>query len=145
LEPTLESIPPVLGRPTGALADCGYRNAEAFERLRTAKPTLELHVSVYREDAHAERRYDYRPPKKLKPLRKVTKPILVAMAEKLRTAEGKATYRKRARTVEPVFGIIKHVLGFRQFLLRGLAKVTGEWSLVCLAYNFKRLHVLKHA
>lgn len=145
LEPTLASIPPALGRPAGALADCGYRNAGVFAKLGAAQPPLELHVSVYREDAHAERRYDYRPPKKRKAPRRYTDPVLVAMAEKLRTDQGKALYRKRARTVEPVFGIIKHVLGFRQFLLRGLTKVTGEWSLVCLAYNLKRLHVLQAA
>ena len=86
------------------------------------------------------------------------------MAEKLRTPEGKARYRQRACTVEPVFGILKSVLGFRQFagrrrarpsgclrqavslrsaLLRGLKKVSGEWNLVCLAYNLKRLHTLR--
>ena len=54
-------------------------------------------------------------------------------------------YRRRACTVEPVFGIIKSVLGFRQFLLRGWKKVSGEWNLVCLAYNLKRLHVLQRA
>ncbi len=64
------------------------------------------------------------------------------MAEKMRTPEGKATYRRRACTVEPVFGIIKAALGFRQFLLRGLEKVSGEWNLVCLAYNLRRLHTL---
>ena len=67
------------------------------------------------------------------------------MAGKLKTPEGKATYRKRACTVEPVFGILKAVLGFRQFLLRGLEKVRGEWKLVCLAYNLKRLHTLGRA
>ena len=64
------------------------------------------------------------------------------MAAKLRTPAGKATYRKRACTVEPVFGIIKAVLGFRQFVLRGLEQVRGEWKLVCLACNLKRLHTL---
>ena len=85
------------------------------------------------------------------------------MAEKLRTPEGKARYRRRACTVEPVFGIIpsahsaslrapagsgpggKSALGFRQFLLRGLKKVSGEWNLVCLAYNLKRLHTLRQS
>lgn len=52
--------------------------------------------------------------------------MLVAMAKKLRTAAGRAVYRLRACTVEPVFGVIKAVLGFRQFLLRGLEKVRGE-------------------
>ena len=61
------------------------------------------------------------------------------MAAKLRTPAGKLTYRQRACTVEPGFGIIKAGLGFRQFLLRGMRKVSGEWNLVCLAYNLKRL------
>jgi hypothetical protein len=69
-------------------------------------------------------------------------PVLQAMADKLQTPEGKAIYRQRACTVEPVFGILKAVLGFRQFLLRGLAKVSGEWNWVCRAYNLKRLHRL---
>ncbi|GHV34477.1 hypothetical protein AGMMS4952_26880 [Spirochaetia bacterium] len=63
-------------------------------------------------------------------------------AHRLQTPEGKATYKKRKETVEPVFGIIKSVIGFRQFLLRGLEKVDTEWSIVKLAYNFKRLHRL---
>ena len=49
------------------------------------------------------------------------------------------------QTVEPVFGVVKHAMGFRQFMLRGLAKVEGEWKLVTLAYNMKRLHNLKRA
>ena len=62
------------------------------------------------------------------------------MAHRLRTQQGKLIYKKRKETVEPVFGIIKSVLGFRQFLLRGLDKVSIEWDLVTLAYNVKRLH-----
>jgi len=64
------------------------------------------------------------------------------MRYRLKTAEGKAIYAKRKSTVEPVFGVIKQVMGFRQFLLRGLKSVTGEWTLVCIGYNLKRLHVL---
>jgi hypothetical protein len=60
------------------------------------------------------------------------------MAERLATPEGKAQYRRRKVIPEPVFGWIKHVMGFRQFSLRGLTKVTGEWSLVCLALNVRR-------
>jgi hypothetical protein len=62
------------------------------------------------------------------------------MKHRLKTAVGRAKYKLRQQTVEPVFGIIKSVLGFRQFLLRGLTKVALEWQLVCLAYNLKRLH-----
>ena len=62
------------------------------------------------------------------------------MKHRLQTAAGKAKYKLRQQTVEPVFGIIKSVLGFRQFLLRGKEKAGLEWKWVCLAYNFKRLH-----
>ena len=64
------------------------------------------------------------------------------MAYKLKTAAGRAIYRLRKSTVEPVIGNIKEVLGFRQFSLRGLAAVSGEWGLVCLAFNLKRFHGL---
>ena len=64
------------------------------------------------------------------------------MEHRLRTPEGKALYAKRKSTVEPVFGIIKHVMGFRQLLLRGLQAVQGEWNWVCIAYHLRRLHVL---
>lgn len=66
-----------------------------------------------------------------------------AMAHKLKTKAGRALYGLSKQTVEPVFGIIKSVLGFRQFSLRGLKKVTGEWTLVCLAWNLKRMAVLR--
>lgn len=62
-----------------------------------------------------------------------------AMRRRLRTASGRATYKKRKETVEPFFGIVKAAMGFRTFLLRGLAKVNLEWTLVRLAYNFRRL------
>ena len=64
------------------------------------------------------------------------------MAYKLKTEVGKAIYRLRKCTVEPVLGIIKEVLGFRQFSRRGLEAVAGEWTLVCLAFNLKRLQIL---
>jgi transposase len=66
------------------------------------------------------------------------------MAHRLQTAAGKALYKLRKQTVEPVFGIIKEVMGFRQFLLRGRAKVELEWTLVCVSYNLKRLFRLKN-
>lgn len=145
LEPALESIPAVLGTPATALADCGYVNRDAFERVDANATAPQLYVSVHREDAHAERHYDYRPPERIKRPKTITDPVLTAMAQKLSSEEGKKIYCLRARTVEPVFGIIKHALGFRQFLLRGLKQVSGEWNLVCLAYNLKRLHTLSRA
>jgi len=67
---------------------------------------------------------------------------VMKMKYRLRTQAGKKLYAKRKSTVEPVFGIIKAVMGFRQFLLRGFESVQGEWDLVCIAWNLKRLHAL---
>ena len=67
------------------------------------------------------------------------------VAHRLKTLEGRKLYAQRKHTPEPVFGIIKSVLGFRQFLLRGLDKVRGEWNLVTLAWNLKRMFVLSPA
>jgi len=65
------------------------------------------------------------------------------MSHRLKTQAGRARYALRKQTIEPVFGIIKSVMGFRRFSLRGLNKVTGEWTLVCMAWNLKRLAVLR--
>ena len=65
------------------------------------------------------------------------------MRYRLRTKAGRALYRLRQQTVEPVFGIIKEALGFRRFSLRGQAGAALEWTLVCLAYNLRRLHRLR--
>lgn len=67
------------------------------------------------------------------------------MAHRLKTKRGRADYSLRKQTVEPVFGIIKHVMKFRQFLVRGLEHVGHEWSLVALAWNMKRMMAMKMA
>jgi hypothetical protein len=67
------------------------------------------------------------------------------MHQKLKSAEGKGIYKKRKQTVEPVFGIIKEILGFRRFSLRGEAETDAEWSLICSAYNLKRLFRMQMA
>ena len=67
------------------------------------------------------------------------------MREKVRSDEGRRIYGKRASSVEPVFGTIKSAMGLRQFLLRGLEKVRIEWELAAMAYNMRRLWVLKTA
>ncbi len=67
---------------------------------------------------------------------------VAAMKHRLKTETGKEFYAKRKSTVEPVFGIIKEVMGFRRFMLRGFEAVTGEWTLVCIAFNLKRLYAL---
>jgi transposase len=146
LIPVLNDVPEAVGTPTAALADTGYANAQAIRQLQKDHPELELYVAVGRQDNHDQRRYDYRPPSRtVAGTKKITDPTLLAMREKLHSDEGRRTYRLRKQTVEPVFGIIKSVMGFTRFLLRGLGHVNGEWSLVRLAYNVKRLWTLQLA
>jgi transposase len=142
LEATVASVPQKLGQPTAVLSDAGFVNAEAFDRLQAKG--IEVYCSVHRQDAHHERTHDFRPKKATeRPVKQVTDPRLVAMRDKLRTPEGKATYALRNQTVETVFGIIKEAIGFRGFSLRGLDNVRTEWDLVTLTYNIKRLFNLK--
>ena len=90
------------------------------------------------------RQRDFRPePAQTHSPKELSSPWLQKMQERLDSDIGRRLYRLRKMTVEPVFGIIKEVLGFRRFHLRGLEKVDGEWALVCLAYNMRRLFVLK--
>jgi len=124
--------------PQRILADAGYASSNTFEKL---EDEVDLYVAVSAAD-HGERRYDFRPPRE-KPPKKITNPRLLAMSAKIRSEEGRRIYAKRKSTVEPTFGIIKAPMGFRQFLLRGMEKVSSEWTLVCTAYNLKRLWALK--
>ena len=126
--------------PRRILADAGYASIDAFGKL---EKDVDLYVAVSAAD-HGERRYDFRPPRK-KPPKKITNPRLLAMSAKIRSEEGRRIYAKRKSSVEPTFGIIKAPMGFRQFLLRGMEKVSTEWTLVCTAYNLKRLWALKPA
>lgn len=135
LEPALAGVPKGIGKVKRVLADAGYMNAESFERVQEK---VELYVAL--GDNHY-RRYDYRPAKKRAP-KKFTDPRLLSMRKKLASEEGQRIYRRRAATVEPVFGTIKASMGLRQFLLRGLNKVRIEWDLACLAYNLRRLWTL---
>jgi transposase len=144
LVPAVDDVPEEIGNVSAVLADSGYVNGDAWESLE--QDEVDVYVAVSREENHSQRQYDYRPTSVTdKPARVIQDQRLLDMREKLRTDAGRRLYAKRKQTVEPVFGIIKHVMGFRQFLLRGLAKVSGEWELVRLAYNVKRLWVLKMA
>jgi len=145
LEPAIASVSPEIGSPSAVLADTGYVNADAWDRLESGENGVELYVAVGRGN-HTQRTYDYRPTSSTdRPPVAMKDPRLLAMRDKLTTEAGRKLYSKRKHTVEPVFGIIKQVLGFRQFLRRGMAAVCAEWSLVCLAYNVKRLWGLKPA
>lgn len=137
VEPTLAALAPELGTPPAAALDNGFWS----ETNRTALETrhIEPYIATGREPHHLswQERFAAEP----EPPAEDASPQ-VKMAYKLRTEIGQAIYRLRKCTVEPIFGIIKAVLGFRQFLLRGLAAASDEWCLVCLAYNIKRYHTL---
>jgi len=136
--PTLACIPTQhIGMPTAAALDCGYFSASNLQVLEAVQ--VEAYIATGRDPHHAGWQAYFAqagpPPAEEASLRE-------KMAWKLRTALGKAIYRRRKCTVEPVIGRIKEGLGFRQFSLRGQDNVTGEWCLVCLAQNLRRLHVL---
>jgi transposase len=139
-EPTLEALPAALGTPAAAALDNGFwseKNLAALEERH-----IEPYMATGREPHHKswQERFATEP----EPPAQQASPQ-VKMAYKLRTEMGQAIYRLRKCTVEPVIGIIKAVLGFRQFSLRGLNAADGEWALVCLAYNLKRMHTLSLA
>jgi transposase len=126
LIPMIEATKETTGElPQQILADAGYRSEENFERAEEMK--LNVIVALGREG------------KTDTPEVAATNPATLRMKDKLATPEGEAAYRRRKVIVEPVFGWIKNVGGFRQFSLRGQANVTGEWNLVCLATNLRRM------
>jgi transposase len=137
----IAAIPTALGRPETVLADNGYANGDEVESL--AERGIEALVATGAEGRG--RRHDFRPTRAQVPAKEPKADWLKAMAGKLASEQGRTLYKLRQQTVEPVFGIIKAVLGFRGFSLRGQGKVAGEWHLVALAYNCKRLHKLKLA
>ncbi len=135
--PTLDAIPAEVGKPTAGALDKGYFSANTIAQMEARG--IDPYIATGREPHHQSWRTYFAeqpapPPSDAGPVEK--------MAYKLQTNIGQAIYRLRKSTVEPVIGIIKEVLGFRQFSLRGLAAAAGEWCLVCLAFNLKRLHVL---
>jgi transposase len=142
LQPALENldaVAAVVGKAEALIADNGYFSSDNVDACHAHK--VEPYIAAGR-DAHY-------PPL----AQRLSEPPAVAddagavdrMKHRLRTAEGRQVYAKRKCTVEPTFGIIKSVLGFRQFLLRGLQAVQHEWTLVCIGWNMKRLHRLQMA
>jgi transposase len=140
VEPTLKAIEEsaeLLGKPEALLTDNGYfseKNATA-----TAAAGITPYMATGREDHHppVEQRWTSPPPLA------ADASVVEQMKHRLATPEGRAIYSRRKSTVEPVFGIVKSVLGFRQFHLRGLENVSGEWTLIGIAWNLKRLFRLR--
>jgi len=137
VEPTLDAIVPALGTPTAVALDAGFFSAANIRACE--QRGIDPYIAPGRE-AHQQTLADLLAPTPVPPPEGASP--RVRMAYKLRTPEGHAIYRARKRTVEPVIGIVKEGLGFRQFSLRGEQAAAGEWCLVCLAYNLKRLYVL---
>ena len=141
-EETIVQLRDTLGQPETILGDAGYASGAPVAALQARG--IEVLVAVSRPDN--QRLYDFRPPNPdAKPPREPQAAWRKAMKAKLQTDAAKAKYKRRKYTVEPVFGIIKNVLGFTRFFLRGIEKVKTEWLLVTLAYNCKRLCNLKAA
>ena len=142
LEPMLaktSALPEELGKVETLLGDNGYFSEANVKACKAA--AIEPLLAMGRDPHHPSlsERFAAAPAAPENPT-----PV-EAMAHRLQTPEGKKLYALRKHTPEPVFGIIKSVLGFRQFLLRGLDKVKGEWNLVTMAWNLKRMFVLKAA
>ena len=139
LQPALDELkrlPAKLGKVTQATADAGYFS-DINVRL-CEKADIIPYIAAGRESHNQTLADRFSEPEPIaEDADAVTK-----MKHRLKTKQGKACYAQRKCTVEPVFGIIKSVLGFRQFLLRGIENVKGEWDLVSIAWNLKRLQVL---
>jgi hypothetical protein len=116
---------PLGGVPPEILAAAGYRGEATFQTLEARGITAYISLG-----------HEVRPAKAPNVAHVATQ----RMADRLKTTEGRARYRRRKAIVEPVIGWIKEVLGVRRFSLRGMARARGEWNVVCLAVNLRRLH-----
>ena len=133
----MQANPEGLNQPHTLLADTGYFSQKNVAVCIEAKITPL--IAVKRDEHPPQGGERFTEPG---PLSEDASPV-DAMKHALKTKTGRAAYALRKQTVEPVFGIIKSVMGFRQFLLRGLENVQNEWTLVCLAWNLKRMAVLR--
>ena len=139
IQPALEhlgALPKVLGTIDALLADTGYHSQANVDRCLEQR--ILPYISSGREAHNQSLKERFSEPPPLPE----DADAITEMKHRLKTRDGRAIYAKRKCTVEPVFGIIKAIMGFRQFLLRGVESVRGEWNLVCMAWNLKRLHVL---
>jgi len=144
LVPNVGAVAPALGSVAAVLTDSGFFSEAAVRQIEHTAEGTPSGTTVY---APLDKTSHHRSVEDLEPKSEPEAPAAGAsvsevMRYRLKSKAGKALYKLRQQTVEPVFGIIKAVLGFRQFLLRGVKKVGLEWELVCLAYNFRRLHTL---
>ena len=140
LNPVLESIPEEVIEPENVLADTGYYSeAAVVEAESDDGPTVYCAIEKtghHRTVSDLEKKAPLESPAPNAGMKE-------QMKHRLKTEQGKALYKQRKQTVEPVFGIIKEVLGFRRFSMRGKEKVESEWCLICLSYNLKKIFTLQ--
>jgi transposase len=140
VQPMVEAIEAQSGqRPEAILGDSGYCSEKNLEFLESS-PEPEKKIDAFIATGK-QKHGEHRAPCPRGPLPKDATRV-DKMKRKLKTKAGAAVYAARKSIVEPVFGQIKQAQGFRQFLLRGLQKVRGEWALVCLTHNIRRLHTV---
>ena len=126
----------MIGKPERILADTGYFSADNVAQCEMAEVTPYIASG---RDTHNQPLANRQAPAPELP---VDADPVARVKHSLKTPEGKAIYARRKATVETVFGIINDVMGFRRFHLRGLNAVSGEWTLVSLAWNLKRMYAL---
>lgn len=141
LLPVLDGIPAMLGKPDAVAADTGYFSKTNIDGCQARG--IEPFLSPGRQPHYLTLEKLQEIPQRLCDIEVSGFNPSAAMEAKLKTAEGRTIFGRRKSTVEPVIGIIKHVLGFRQFSLRGLANAGGEWLIVCSAFNLKRMFRLR--
>ena len=133
----ITALPEELGKIDKLLADTGYFSATNVNYCHEQEITPLIAMNREHHNIALTERFAKDAPEP------ETDSLVEKMAWNLTTKVGRALYAIRKSTVEPVFGIIKNVMGFRQFSMRGLEKVIGEWTLVSIAWNLKRLNVLR--
>lgn len=131
--PSIDSVPSELGEVSVAVADTGYFSEDNIKDSQNKGVMPIISTAREKHNTYLENIFNN------KTCDDEAKTPTGLMNKVLKSEEGKSSYRKRKQTVEPVFGIIKEILGFRRFSLRGEFETDCEWSLVCTAYNLKKL------
>jgi transposase len=144
LVPNVKAIDPVLQSVETVLVDSGFVSQEAVQEVETSShqgALMPIVIAATKRESHHRSVADLE--KKADPPAPTPQASFQErMEHRVATKEGRAKYKQRQQTIEPVFGIIKEAMGFRRFRLRGHAKVSLEWTLVCTSYNLRRLHRL---
>jgi transposase len=134
----IQALPKELGRAKRILADSGYLSQSNVEQCEAAK--IEPLIAMGRSRHHVSWKQRFAATPKSPP---DSATALEKMAYRLKTPRGRKLYGLRKQTPDPVFGIIKSVMGYRQSLLRGLENVKGEWNLVTMSWNIKRMFAMQ--